>query len=271
MRRLLLSFTAASLLFGQVVSANAATFAQFQDGTTGSFLTNMPSGATGATWTGATLGTTGPTPYPIEFQFVSGAAPYMTGTSSGLAAPTMLVPAILTYTATTMPVLSNGQPGYAATSGPSAYTEYFNSVTLTVTATGAASSYGTLLTMTASAQGSGGNNIPAGALVGTTGTGSATFGGGDAPPISPNVVIFGSQYVNLAGINTKAYALSYSGVNPLIGVGGTAPFQLFINDFNAETTGTFSAQFQITPEPGTAALLAGFGATGGMLLRRRRR
>jgi hypothetical protein len=258
---MLLSLTAASLMFGQIAVANAATFGQFQDGTAGTSLVNS---FTAGTWTSATLGTTAT--YHVQWQYVpSGGGsqfiPYNADAPVGIN-----IPAILSYTATTT------NPSAPSISG---FQQNYDSVTLTVTGTGTGAKYGVLLQMTAV------DTLPfnnAGFLSGGAGASSATFQGSDQPS-APDTVTFSTpgtglpgfeNYIDWTGVSNRAYALSYSGVTPLFGQGGSFP-NFFINNFVAETTGTFSALFPNTvPEPGSLSMLLGLGLTGGLFLRRRR-
>jgi hypothetical protein len=264
-----MSLVAAGLMLGQITSAHAATsttFAQFQDGTPGSFLTNSFSGGA---WTGATLGTTGPTPYPILFTFQpSSLLGYIPYTPAGVPLEGENISAILTYTATTQPNIGGGlNNGFAAATATD-LVQPWASVTINVTATGAMSGLGTLLSMTATAASP---TIAAGNLDGTPGGTSAALKGSDVG--STSVVTFMSPYIDFTGATTNNYGLSYSGVSPSYTASGPM-FGQWITNFNAETTGTFAAAWvapPTTPEPSAVSLLVGMGATGSLLLRRRRK
>jgi hypothetical protein len=266
------------------MAATPVTFAQFSDGSEGTFLTNNGSGSS---WVSSTLGTTGA--YPIEFTFNS--LSNVIAPATVQATPFNLpIAANLNYSAVT-PAISTGDAYAVPTLGGGAE-QNFTGITISITANGTQTIGGitipngaNLLTMTS------GMMAPptevGGILSGTTTTHSATFAGGTAP--GGNTTIFSSDYLGGENLlnpgsfdntdNTSeqnyegAYALSYSNVLPDFELAGPT-FSQYILALSAETTGTFSALLpteNIVPEPGTMALLIGSGVTGLSLLARRRR
>ncbi len=93
--------------------------------------------------------------------------------------------------------------------------------------------------------------------------------GGSAPTIQASsdagsVITYASDFADLSGTTSEDFALSFSGASlPLIVVGGRLP------DFYVSGSGTFAAILP-APEPATWSLmLAGFGAVGGTMRRRK--
>jgi len=270
----LLAFGLLSTLAAPGMAASPFTFAQFTDGTPGTVLSNTLDGS--GAWLSSTLGTIAP--YSVQFTFndTSGVPPTVQATPFNDP-----IAANLSYTS------SGAFP--AASSGPSGAAQIYDPVTLQVTAVGTQVVGGitipngaNLLTMTSGLTPAG-TPPPAGTLAGTQNTQSATFFGGTL--IGGNTVVFTSDY--LAFDNTDlstqdtydgAYALSYSGVttlptsSPNSGIVLNGPFgEQSFAPFEAETTGTFSANLSTVPEPGSLALSAAMGLSGIAALIRRRR
>jgi hypothetical protein len=117
-----------------------------------------------------------------------------------------------------------------------------------------------------------------GLLTAQDATGSAGIQGGNPPGESDNFadfVNFTSQAINVNGLTHQAYGLTFtevSGGGPNYTKYQPGPFGLrYLDTFNANGVGTFSAQPSV-PEPGTLALAVGslisFSVVG---LRRRRK
>jgi hypothetical protein len=218
--------------------------------------------------------------YPAEFEFNS---------ASGM--PTTLQPtpfnqfinANLSYSATT-PAISTGD-AYALAGLGGAGEQQFSQIVLDITANGAQTIDGIdipngalLLSMTAGQKAP--PNEVGGILTGISGAHSATFSGGTSP--SGDTIVFNSDYLDFTSISPDvydgAYALSYSGLealpmtdpNPGFEISGPL-FNQYIQSFEAETTGTFSATLNEAPEPGVISMLGGLAVTAGVLRLRRRR
>jgi len=255
MRKLMVPAMAIGLLVGQLSASHATTFAQFiQANATPGFV------LTGGTTGSGTLANTPSAGTPIIFQF------------KDLAASSLLnqnVDAMLTLTGTTS--------DNARQSGSNAQQDY-NLVTFHLTAVADAHNAAlgiaggaNLLTGT-----SGMSGFNGGTLSGATGGNSATFAGSDVSTGAPaffNTVTYSSDFINFSGVTGKAYAYSFSAVNPMYFLDGTFP-NFFIRSFTASGTGTFSSNAggpAPVPEPGTLAMFVGMGISGGLLTLRRRR
>lgn len=255
MRKWMVPLMAIGLAAGQISVSHAQTFAQFiQANATPGF--TLTGGTTGS----GTLAVTPSSGIPIVFQFKDLAAANLLNTN---------ITAMLTMTATSS--------DDARQSGSNAQQD-FNSVKWTIVATSSAgntalgiASGANLLTGT-----SGMTGFNGGTLSGATGGNSATFAGSDVSTGSPsffNTVAFASSFINFSGATNKAYAYSFTSVNPIYFLDGTFP-DFFIRTFSANGTGTFSEQLPgppPVPEPGTLAMFIGMGVSGGMLGLRRRR
>jgi len=262
-----LSCTAGILAVASVLPVSAGTFAQFiQQGGGNGFSLTAPS-SPGPPPTGQLLSTTA---LPIVFQYK--------GSPDGpIASAPLNVDIFGTLTFTTSSV------GGAIPSGTQAI-EAFAPVSFSFTATG--QTIGTFV-------------IPAGAnlltgtttffsppppppavngfnaLSGTLGASSASFSGSDVNinmfgnPTAPIAqrVNYSSTYINFNTAFNKAFAYSFSSVQPIYGISGPPPGG-FINPFTAAGSGTFSA---VVPEPGAIAMLASLGVTGSLLVGRRLR
>lgn len=254
MRKLLVPLMAAGLLLGQMSASRAITFAQFiQAGAAPGF---QLIGGTAGTGHLSNMGSN----VPIVFQFKQFAAGSLLNTN---------IDAVLTLDATAS---DNGRP-----SGSNAQQD-FHLVTWHLTAINSARN--TALGIAAGANllsgTSGLTTNNGGTLSGAQGGSSATFGGSDVTTGSPlffNAVAFTSDFMNFGNASDKAYAYSFSAVNPMFFLDGTFP-DFFLRSFNAAGTGTFSFTpgTGAVPEPGALAMFVGMGISGGLLgLTRRRR
>jgi hypothetical protein len=244
---------AAGLVVGQLSVTRAATFAQFiQAGSSPGFaLSGSSSSNTG------TLSDINGT--PLVFQFKSFAAGSLLNTN---------IDAVITLHAT--------ESDAGRQSGSSAQQD-FNNVSWSIVATNSARN--TALGISAGANllsgTSGTTGFNGGTLSGSVGGDSATFNGSDVTSGSPlffNTVSFSSDFINFANATNKAYAYSFTSVNPMYFLDGAFP-DYFIRDFTANGTGTFSAINgpSNVPEPGTWAMFVGMGVSGGIFGLRRRR
>jgi len=264
---LTLSCTAGILAVASVLPVSAGTFAQFiQQAGNNAFSLTAPS-SLGPPPTGQVLSTTG---LPVFFQFKNSpdgpiaSAPLnvdiaailtFTTSSVGGAIPSG-TQAIEAFAPVTFSFIAVGQPGVAAGSNLLTGTTTFFSPPPPPPAVN-------------------GFN----ALAGTLGASSATFSGSDVNinmagnPTAPIAqrVNYSSAYIDFTSAFNKAFAYSFSSVQPIYSVSGPPPGG-FINPFTASGTGTFSAV--AVPEPGAVAMLAGLGVTGSLFacrrLRRRR-
>jgi hypothetical protein len=251
MKKLLTPLLAGSLLVGAIAGSQAATFAQFNQ----MFASNDFSFAPGSN-TGSLVNNGG----AVFLTFLPGSGftlsnPALAGNEIG---------ANLTFSAT-----GNGSGLQVVPGG--ADVQNLNSVTFTFK-TGAAQTINGVLVPA-------GTILLAGTATAPTPTGVAgTLTANGVPPAQPNgsaatigvpagTPVFTSQIIDFTGSSSRNFGFSFSNAN--ITTGGAFPFTFF-NPFSAAGTGTFSAQANPVPEPGSLALFAGLGVTGSLVALRRR-
>jgi hypothetical protein len=263
-----------SVLAGSVVSAHAATFAQFGQPFTSSKLFEQV-GSSPSTAKFETIGAIpGSTPQAgIQFYFspIDPTDPYaLKPADLGLQSQNIVATI----------VLSSSSSSIGTRSGNTA-SESYDDITVKLVANGTQVVNGVtvhnganLLTMTSGFI-TGASHIGgtlSGSITGPSNPkkGSATLSGNDVTSVSTifdNTVTFSSDFIDFSGAADKGYSLGFTNATPYFGLAGTG-LNTYIADFAAQGTGTFAATF--VPEPGAFAMLAGL-ATGGMLLRRRRK
>jgi hypothetical protein len=270
---LTLSCTAGILAIASVLPASAGTFAQFiQQVGNNAFSLTAPS-SLGPPPTGQVLSATG---LPVFFQFKN-------SPDGPIASAPLNTDILATLTFTTTSVSG------AIPVGANQAIEQFSPVSFSFIATG--QTIGSFVIPA-------GTNLLTGtttffsppppppvvngfnSLSGTLGGSSATFSGSDVNinqagnPTAPIAqrVNYSSAYIDFTTAFNKAFAYSFSSVQPIYSVSGPPPGG-FINPFTASGSGTFSA-VQAVPEPSAVAMLAGLGVTGSLFafrrLRRRR-
>lgn len=254
MKRVFTSLMVGSLLVAPIVASHAAsvTFAQFQQ--------DASIAATGAgnqfKWTGASSGTTGVLGLvgsfvSINFEFLSPVHGYLG--------------ALGAYTTGDVIKARLNILSAKSTSGNVGGTQAIDSLTFEIDRT----SDGLKLLAGTAGSDTGGGSSPGGQLTAVVGQQSATLNGSSPDNVNPQFVDFTSNAVDLTGILNQNYAFGFSSVTPVLSTFGVFPFAT--KSFTAAGVGTFAANFNVIPEPGTTALMVGMLVGGGALRLRRRR
>jgi len=160
-----------------------------------------------------------------------------------------------TYTSTFTPINAkltmysevNGAPGTVG----STVVQPMKLVYITVTADTPHGGLNNLLTV-----GSTPGSPDTGTFTGALGSEGATDSGGEPT----DTVGFSSDFLSLVGLTNEAYSISLTNLSKALALGGNG----YLKAFKASGTGTFSADLQAVPEPGTTAafLFGGLGVLG---------
>lgn len=240
-RSVLIAGAAALALGTGSAQATPVTFAQFTGGAAQNFeFTNTGSGAS---LTAVGSGS------PVTFTYQSFA---LAGLDPSLIGP---LAATLTMTATAAPGATQDNYGQDR--------QAFTSATMQFTLNMPVRNQSNLLTVTIQPSGLRGPS-----LQGDNGGNAASFQGG-----STNFsVVFESDFLDFSQTILRDYALSFTGINPMLSL-GTANDTQFLSSFTADGTGTFDSDpppkvvFAVA-EPGSMVLMA-FGLVGSVTVRRK--
>lgn len=240
-RSVLIAGAAGLALGASPVRATPVTFAQFTGGAAQNFaFTNTGSGATLAA-----LGSGSPVTFTYQSFALAGLDPSLTGPLA----------ATLTMTATAAPGATQDGNGQDR--------QRFTSATLQFTLDTPVQGESNLLTASITPSATRGPS-----LQGDDGGNAASFQGGSAN----FSVVFQSDFLDFSRTILRDYALSFTGINPMLSL-DTASGAQFLSSFAADGTGTFDSDPPPTvvfavAEPASMALMA-FGLVGSALVRRK--